>query len=295
MISHYIRLLRPRQWVKNSFIFLPIFFNGSLFDPDKFTACLIAFFAFGFAASAIYCLNDIRDAAVDRLHPVKCKRPIAARNVSTTGGYIAMIACLLAVGGIISFFGGGNCAKTELFTILAIYIAINTAYCLGLKQIALIDVFIISLNFVLRLLAGSAVTGIMLTHWLVLMTFLLALFLAFAKRRDELLIYEETGVKSRSNINRYNSNFLNLAIAIIVAVTMVCYCMYTVSETVMSRFGTSYLYITALFVLLGMLRYLQLTVVDVRSGNPTKILYTDRFLQCCVLGWITAFVIIIYC
>lgn len=114
---------------------------------------------------------------------------------------------------------------------------------------------------------------------------MLALFLAFAKRRDDVVIYEDTGVKARRNVNRYNLQFMNQAISIVASITMVCYIMYTVSDEVVERMHTSYLYITSIFVLAGIMRYLQLTIVDVKSGSPTKVLMKDRFIQLCILGW----------
>ena len=170
----------------------------------------------------------------------------------------------------------------------------NIAYCIRLKRVALIDVFIIAIGFVLRIWVGGIATGIGISQWIVLMTFLLALFLAFAKRRDDVVMYEESGVKVRCNINRYNLQFMNQAITIVSAVTMVCYIMYTVSPEVQERMQTSYLYVTSIFVLIGLLRYMQLTLVYVKSGSPTKILLYDRFIQLSILGWLLTFFVLIY-
>lgn len=283
-------LLRPHQWLKNLFIFLPLFFDRRLLDWTYLYPTLIAFVAYNFAASAIYCFNDIWDRSADRLHPKKCKRPIASGAISVRGGYFVMAACLA-----ISFFILSLCERRDaLFAIVGFYLVMNIAYCMFLKRIALVDIFIIAVGFVLRIWVGGVATGIHLSHWIVLMTFLLALFLAFAKRRDDVVIYEDTGVKARKNINRYNLPFMNQAISIIASVTIVCYIMYTVSEEVISRIHTPYLYLTSAFVLLGLLRYLQLTVVDVKSGSPTKVLLKDRFVQMCVLLWIVAFFLILY-
>jgi 4-hydroxybenzoate polyprenyltransferase len=127
------------------------------------------------------------------------------------------------------------------------------------------------------------------------MTFLLALFLAFAKRRDDVVMYEETGVKARKNVDRYNLEFMNQTIGIVASIMMVCYIMYTVSDEVIARIGSHYLYITSIFVLAGIIRYLQVTIVDVKSGSPTKVLMKDRFIQTCVAGWMITFAIILYC
>lgn len=285
-----LSLLRPHQWLKNLFIFLPLFFDRHLLDWTYLYPTLIAFVAYNFAASSIYCFNDIWDRSADRLHPKKCKRPIASGAVSVRSGYAVMTACLT-----ISFIILGLCERrNDLFVIIGFYLVMNIAYCVFLKRIALVDIFIIAVGFVLRIWAGGVVTGIYLSHWIVLMTFLLALFLAFAKRRDDVVIYEDRGVKARKNINRYNLPFMNQSISIIASVTMMCYIMYTVSEEVISRIHSPYLYLTSVFVLLGLLRYLQLTVVDVKSGSPTKVLLKDRFVQMCVLLWIAAFFLILY-
>ena len=126
------------------------------------------------------------------------------------------------------------------------------------------------------------------------MTFLLALFMAFAKRRDDVVIYKKTGVKSRKKIDRYNLDFMNQILTVIATVTIVCYIMYSVSEEVIKRLGSTYIYVTAIFVLGGILRYLQLTMVDAKSGSPTKILMKDLFIQLCIACWIITFIIIIY-
>lgn len=288
-----ILLLRPYQWVKNLFIFLPLFFDGHLMDTDYLWPCFIAFFIYNFAASAIYCFNDVWDAEADRQHPKKCKRPIASGKVSKRAGYTIAAGCIIMSLILASSqMGGGN---YYLFAIICFYLLMNVAYCVKLKQIALVDVSIIAVGFVLRILAGGVAANIGISQWIVLMTFLLALFLAFAKRRDDVVIYEDTGVKTRRNVNRYNLQFMNQAISIIASITMVCYIMYTVSDEVVERMQTSYLYVTSIFVLAGIMRYLQLTIVDVKSGSPTKVLMTDRFTQCCVLGWIFSFFIILYC
>lgn len=286
---HIIKLLRPHQWIKNIFIFLPFFFGGHITNLSYWTPCIISFFAYSFAASAIYCLNDIWDIEADKLHPIKCKRPIASGKVSKSAGYIISLICIAISFGLIFLIG-----KKYLLYIITLYIVINIAYCIKLKQIALIDVFIIATGFVLRILMGGIATGVQLSQWIILMTFLLALFLAFSKRRDDVIIYENTGIKSRKNVNRYNLQFINQAISIVSSITMVCYIMYTVSDEVTMRMQTSYLYITSIFVLAGIMRYLQLTIVDIKSGSPTKVLMHDLFIQCCIIGWAITFFIILY-
>lgn len=292
LFMEIVILLRPHQWLKNLFIFLPVFFDKHLGELAYVIPVIVAFIAFCFVASAIYCFNDIYDVESDRLHPKKCKRPIALGTISKSQGYFIMLFMLLLSFTTILLFLPNRQFLT--LGIVAFYVLINIAYCIRLKQIALLDVFIIAFGFVLRIMVGGVSANIWISQWIVLMTFLLALFLAFAKRRDDVLIYEETGMKARKNINRYNVEFMNQAISIVSAITIVCYILYTVSSEVMLRMNTPYLYITSIWVLLGILRYLQVTIVDVKSGSPTKVLLKDRFIQCAVLGWISTFLIIIY-
>jgi 4-hydroxybenzoate polyprenyltransferase len=196
-----------------------------------------------------------------------------------------MLSCLLIA---------EPCRRYGMMGIVAFYILMNVAYSLGLKQVAIVDVFIVSLGFVLRVVVGGVATGIPLSHWIVLMTFLLSLFLAFAKRRDDVVIYESTGERVRKSVYQYNLHFINQVIGLIASITMVAYIMYTVSPEVTERLGTDYLYVTSVFVLAGIIRYLQLAIVDQRSGNPTRVLLKDRFVQGCIFGWVVSFILIIY-
>ena len=295
MLKNIILLLRPHQWVKNLFCFIPLFFGRHLFDAEYILPCCFAFMAYCIAASGIYCFNDIYDAEADKKHPVKCKRPIASGAVGKPMAYIIMLGCFIAAFGI-ALAGQINLgiSMMPVFAIIAFYILLNIAYCIRLKHIAIVDVFIIAVGFVLRVLIGGLATSIALSQWIILMTFLLALFLALAKRRDDVVMYEDTGIMARRNVNRYSVQFMNQAISIIASITMVSYIMYTVSPEVLERFNTSYLYATSIFVLAGILRYLQITIVDVKSGSPTKVLIKDRFIHACIAGWLLAFLIIIY-
>ena len=284
-------LIRPQQWIKNGFVLIPMFFGGRLLNADDVIASVVTFFAFSFAASAIYCFNDIVDVDADRRHPVKCRRPIASGAVSVPTAY-ALMAVLALLSALLLFFLPQRAGETA--GIVAFYFLLNMAYCLWLKRHAIIDVCTVAFGFVLRILAGGMACNVAVSNWLVLMTFLLALFLSFAKRRDDVLRMNETGEPPRRNTIRYNLTFVNQAITITGTVTLVCYIMYTVSPEVVSRFHAPYLYLTSIFVLVGLLRYIQLTVVDEVSGDPTKILLRDRFTQAIVVAWIMAFLLIIY-
>ena len=286
-----LALIRPHQWIKNLFIFIPMFFGGSLLNGSDIYACVITFLAFSFAASSIYCFNDIYDVEADRRHPVKCHRPIAAGVISISTAYALMIAMLVISIGILALL-------QKHFWIVAgvifFYWCMNLSYCIKLKRYAILDVCIVSFGFVLRIIAGGEATDIVLSRWIVLMTFLLTLFLSFAKRRDDVLRMNETGEAPRQNTSRYNLTFINEAITITASVTLVCYIMYTVSPEVVANFHSDYLYLTSVFVLLGLLRYIQLAMVDKKSGDPTKVILHDRFTQLIVSGWLVSFLLIIY-
>lgn len=293
MKSNLLKLIRPHQWLKNVFVMIPMFFGGSLLDPSDIRASVVTFFAFSFIASSVYCFNDIIDVEADRRHPVKCKRPIASGAISVRSAWALMaLMFLLSVGTVCLLDTYSHVINVGL--VILIYYILNILYCSKLKQYAIVDVCIIAFGFVLRVLAGGFATDIALSKWLVLMTFLLTLFLSFAKRRDDVLRMNETGEPPRKNTIRYNLTFINQAITITASVTLVCYIMYTVSPEVVNRFHSDLLYLTSVFVLLGLLRYIQITVVDKRSGDPTRMMLRDRFTQCVVLLWALTFLVLIY-
>ncbi len=293
MKSNLLKLIRPHQWLKNVFVMIPMFFGGCLLDPSDIRASVVTFFAFSFIASSVYCFNDIIDVEADRRHPVKCKRPIASGAISVRSAWALMaLMFLLSVGTVCLLDTYSHVINVGL--VILIYYILNILYCSKLKQYAIVDVCIIAFGFVLRVLAGGFATDIALSKWLVLMTFLLTLFLSFAKRRDDVLRMNETGEPPRKNTIRYNLTFINQAITITASVTLVCYIMYTVSPEVVNRFHSDLLYLTSVFVLLGLLRYIQITVVDKRSGDPTKMMLRDRFTQCVVLLWALTFLVLIY-
>ncbi len=291
MINNIMRLARPKHWIKNMFVLFPAFFGGGFKNTDDLAESLIAFLAFSFTASSIYCYNDILDIDDDRRHNEKCHRPIASGAVTVTQGYFLML--LLACLGIGTTLLLPSDSKGLLLVIVS-YFVMEIAYCRWLKRIAVVDVVVLSFGFVLRILAGSAATGILASHWLVLMTFLLALLLAFAKRRDDVLRLMKTGEAPRHNTRRYNLMFVNQAITVTASVTLVCYIMYTISPEVTLRTNFRYGYLTTIFVLLGLLRYMQLTSVDGKSGDPTKLFYSDHFLQVVVGLWLASYFVIIY-
>ena len=292
MIKNILRLTRPKQWIKNFFVFVPMFFGGELFDAHSLWLTLVTFLAFSFVASSVYCYNDIVDVDADRQHPVKCHRPIASGEVSIRMGYILM-GVTFAIGVAVIMMLPPE-VKSQVGAVIIFYYVLNLSYCSKLKQYAILDVCIVAFGFVLRILAGGFACELELSNWIVIMTFLLTLFMSFAKRRDDVLRMNETGEAPRKNTVRYNLTFINQAITITASVTLVCYIMYCVSPEVTERFQTPYLYLTFVFVLLGLLRYIQIAVVDQKSGDPTKVILRDHFSQVIVVAWILTFLLMIY-
>ncbi|MFT3980394.1 MAG: decaprenyl-phosphate phosphoribosyltransferase [Ferruginibacter sp.] len=284
----YIQLIRPKDWAKNLFLFVPLFFAGEFFNTEKLLHLFIGFICFSLVASCIYIMNDYRDIEDDKKHPVKKLRPLASGAVSKT------VAIIIAVVFFIVGFTAAWFLRDKFMFILAIYFLLNVGYSFGLKTIPILDIFIIAIGFVLRIKGGSVISLIPLSEWIVIMVFLLALFLAFAKRRDDVLLKLSSGDDMRKAVKGYNLDFINNALSLICAVIVVAYFMYTTSPATMERLQTYRLYYTCLFVMAGIFRYLQLVFVQQDSQSPTKILYKDRFIQVTILLWILSFYVILY-
>jgi len=287
-IKDILKLIRPHQYIKNLFIFMPLFFVGQFDNTELLLNAAIAFVAYSLTASAIYTFNDYHDIEEDRQHPKKKDRPLASGAISKSHAFIIMSVLFVA--------GFTLMASLSLKAVglLAGYVVMNIAYSFHLKHVSIIDVSIIAIGFVLRLFIGSAVTNIPLSMWIVIMTFLLALFIALAKRRDDVLIYLDTGKKMRKVNDGYNIQFLDTAMAIMASVVIVAYTIYTTSPEVVARIDSEYLYLTAFFVILGIMRYLQVAFVLKDSGSPTKIVLKDRFMQFTLIGWVLTFAWILY-
>lgn len=292
MLSDTVELMRPRQWTKNLFVILPLFFSGNLTNLHCWRQCAVAFVAFSLMASAIYCINDIKDRHADALHPVKRSRPVACGRISTArAAILAAILASVACGVALLGFGTGAVGGAA---ILLAYFVLNIAYCFRLKHYSIVDVMIIAAGFVLRVWIGGYVCSIWVSPWIVCLTFLLTLFMAFAKRRDDVLIFERSGARTRDNVSEYNLSYLDQVLGLLGSITMVCYVIYTLQPEVEARLGCEYVYLTSVFVLAGILRYLQIALVRERSGSPTEILMKDRFVQTCLALWALSFIIIIY-
>lgn len=287
-LADYLQLLRPKEWIKNTFLFIPLFFAGEFSHLNKIIDLCIGFVSFSLVASAIYIINDYRDIESDKSHPTKCLRPLAAGTIPKITALCIMFV-ILSVGFYIAYT-----LKAKFLFLLSLYFLVNLFYSFGLKNISILDILIVSSGFVFRIKSGGAITSINVTTWLVIMVFLLALFMSIAKRRDDVLIKLQSGIDIRKAIKGYNLEFLNFSLILITSVTLVAYLMYTVSPEVLLRHNNYRLYYTCIFVIAGIMRYLQLTFVENSTASPTRILYKDRFIQLTILLWIISFCFIIY-
>jgi 4-hydroxybenzoate polyprenyltransferase len=279
--------LRPRQWVKNFFVFAAVIFSQNLFTP-LFWLALAAFAIFCGLSGAIYVINDVADMERDRLHPVKRRRPIASgalpRRLAVALGSLLLVACL-----------GAAFAVSGRFGLVALgYGALLVAYSFGLKSVVIVDVLTVAMGFVLRAVAGAAAVDVEISGWLVICTILIALFLALGKRRHEYLSLRGEAAAHRPILAEYSEGLLDQMIAVVAASTVTAYALYTMSPETVAKFHTRLLPLTLPFVLYGIFRYLYLLYRRELGGNPSDLLLSDRALLMNTLVWMGALVVIIY-
>jgi 4-hydroxybenzoate polyprenyltransferase len=262
--------------------------SGKLFQTDKLLNLFLGFIAVSLVASSVYILNDYKDIESDKLHPEKCKRPLASGSVSVPTAFILFFICL-GTGFTIAWL-----LDLKFLALLVLYFIMNFGYSMGLKNISILDILLISIGFSIRLKIGAVLADLGITEWLNIMVFQLALFLAIAKRADDLYIKKDSGVQIRKSIKGYSLDLLNILLAVVSAVIIITYMLYTISPAIEARLGTYRLYYTSLFLIAGLFRYLQITYVMKESGSPTKILYKDRFMQIVICLWILSFYTILY-
>ena len=280
-----LRALRPKQWTKNAVVLAALVF--ALGDPSQGVAgrgithdlwlALAAAVLFCLASSAVYLINDLRDVELDRAHPVKRLRPIAAGELSL--GLARTLA--LALAGLA--LAGAGWLDRQFFLVLAAYLALQVAYTFGLKRVAMLDVFIIAAGFVLRALAGAVVIHVLISPWLLICTFLLALFLALCKRRHELVTAPESGPSTRPSLRQYDRGLLDVLVPMVGSATLVCYSVYTLWPETVEKFGTPNLAFTIPLVIFGLFRYLDLVYRREEGGRPEQLLLTDPPLLATVL------------
>lgn len=287
-IKDFLELIRIRQWVKNLFLAIPTFFAGTILNIDILTVLFSGILSFSLVASGIYILNDYRDKETDRIHPKKKFRPLASGVINPS------VALLIAVISLCVGLGIAALLNQNFFFLLLIYLIINIAYTSGLKNISILDLLLVSIGFIIRIYAGGVLTNVPISHWLAIMVFLLALFLVVAKRKDDLVVQEAIGEQVRKASSFYNTEFVNSVITLLSATILVAYMMYTLSAEVTQRLGSEYLFTTTIFVVAGIMRYLQIIFVEKRSGSPTEIFLKDKFIMLTILGWIISFYFLIY-
>ena len=284
-LKNIASLIRMKHWIKNGFVFLPVFFAGKI-ELVLTSNLIFVFISFCLASSSIYILNDIVDVNTDRLHPIKKQRPIASGFFS-----IPLSILFFSICSILFFVSLLLLKEASLFIIS--YFALNILYSFYLKRISIVDVSSISIGFVLREMAGGAEADVYVSHWMIIMTFLLTVSIGFAKRRDDLVLVNEKESVIKS-LKGYTIAFLDIAKSISFSITLISYILYSISAEVIDRIGSDKLYITSLFVFLGIIRYLQITIVEKNSGSPIDVLWKDRFLQIAILLWTFTFLYIIY-
>jgi 4-hydroxybenzoate polyprenyltransferase len=281
-----IKLIRPHQWVKNAFVAAPLFFTPRAVSSESVVMVIAGFACFCVLSSGVYVLNDFLDREADRQHPTKRSRPLAAGTVSVPVAIMLMV--VLIAGGL----AAAALLNLAFAGIALAYFLVNLGYSTFLKRASIIDVMLIALGFVLRVYAGGALIGVEPSVWIISCTMLLALFIALAKRRDDLV--KGLGNDHRESLAGYSKQFLDTSLAVVLASLLVSYLLYTTQPENRAHFGTDHLYLTVPFVVAGVLRYLQITLVEERSGTPTRVVLTDGFLRYAVLGWLATFAVLIY-
>jgi 4-hydroxybenzoate polyprenyltransferase len=287
VITAFVASLRPRQWVKNLFVFAGLIFGQRLFTSSAWLA-LAAFAVFCALSGAVYLINDVADRARDRLHPEKRRRPIASGRLAPEAAVVGAVA--LIVGGLAASVAiGPGLALTGLA-----YVLLLVAYSAWLKHVVIVDVLVVAAGFTLRAVAGAVAIGVEISGWLLICTILSALFLALGKRRHESLTLDRDAASHRPILKEYSPALLDQMIAVVTASTVTAYALYTMSPETVAKFHTHLLPVTLPFVLYGVFRYLYLLYHRQLGGNPSEIFLSDRALLVNTGLWIGAVLAILY-
>lgn len=288
MLENIIKLIRPGQWVKNGVVMAGVIFAGEAGETAKLLVALQATVAFCFLSSSVYILNDIADRNRDRLHPLKRNRPLASESITLMTAIIILIV-MFAAGTILAVD-----INTHFVIAGAAYVLLNILYTVALKNVVILDVMAIATGFVLRAVAGAVAVRVVISDWLLIATFVLALFLALGKRRHELTFLNDEATAHRKILGKYSPYLLDQLIGVVTASTVITYLFYTLSPEVGTRLGTGYLFVTIPFVIYGIFRYLYLVHHEQKGGSPTRLLITDRPLLLTVLLWLATVILIMY-
>jgi 4-hydroxybenzoate polyprenyltransferase len=286
-LIEYFRLLRPRQWFKNVFVFAGLIFSRNFLHPESIEKSIYAFIVFSFLSSSGYIINDIIDYREDVGHPLKSKRPLAAGKIARAPA--ALIAALIMCAALTTAYS----LNINFFFVCLFYAGLMLLYSSAIKRIVILDVLFVAFGYVLRAIAGAVVIDVEISSWLLLCTLLLALFLAISKRRTEIVLLGADASKHRRILTQYSLVLLNQMIAVVTASCIVAYCLYTLSPETINKFGTKNLILTVPFVIYGIFRYLYMTYQRVQTDIPERVLLHDLPLQICLLAWIVSCILII--
>lgn len=284
-MKHYIKLMRPHHYIKNFLVFAALACSGQLFDPKKLFAGFAGFIAFCMISSVVYIINDIRDVEKDRMHPTKCKRPIAAGTVSVKNAWVLAFV-LLVIAIACNFLTFHRIATLLLF----LYLILNLAYSFGLKNIPLVDVTILVAGFLIRILYGAFVTGIVISNWLYLTVIALAFYFGLGKRRNELKHISDG--QTRKVLQSYPISFLDKNMGMCLTLANVFYALWSMDENTVASYG-SYLVFTVPIVLLITMKY-SLNVEGESDGDPVEVLLHDKVLLVLCVLYIAAMFLILY-
>jgi 4-hydroxybenzoate polyprenyltransferase len=286
-MRNYLKLIRVEQYIKNAFVFAPLFFDSQFLNLDNLINVILAFLCFCTISSSVYIFNDYFDINEDKNHPQKRYRPLASGSISIQNGLVLMLILM------ISSITVSYLISVELFLVIISYLALNFLYSKWLKHIAILDVNIIAVGFILRIVAGSVVSDVVPSIWILLITYLLALFLGISKRRTDVIL-AENGNDVRKNIEGYNLIFIDVILGILASIIIVSYIFYCISPEVQLHYHSKLLYVSIIFVVNGIFRYLKLVFVDQSTYSPTKIVLNDRFIQITILGWLLLMSYLLY-
>jgi 4-hydroxybenzoate polyprenyltransferase len=287
-IQAVVKSMRPAQWTKNLFVFAALIFSQQFFSAPLLLKTAGAFLSFCVVSGAFYIFNDLRDREEDRAHPKKSQRPIARGEISPAQA-LALFGGLAAAGLALAFFLGRG-----FFLAVVIYFVLQVAYSLKLKQVVILDIFVIAAGFVIRVVAGGLVIAVPISSWLLICATLLALLLSMGKRRHELVLLENRAAEHRPILREYSAYLLDQMIAVVTASTLIAYCLYTISAETVEKFGTSRLIWTTPFVLYGIFRYLYLVHLKGKGGSPEEIIIHDRPMLLNMVLWIAAVILVLY-
>ncbi|WP_285396536.1 UbiA prenyltransferase family protein [Lysinibacillus sp. fls2-241-R2A-57] len=280
-MKSYIKLMRIHHYIKNGLIFTPLIFSGNLFDIELLFKSFLGFLAFSLVASAIYIINDIQDVELDRLHPTKCKRPLAANLISLTNAKILGVS-LVIIAAIINVYTANN--SLAAWVSLILYLIFNLAYSNGLKNLPIIDVAILVSGFVFRVIYGAGITGIEISSWLYLTVISMSFYLGLGKRRNELIKQKN---KSRKVLKYYNQSFLDKNMYMSLALTITFYSLWTVDPLTIARLSNNFLVWTVPLVILICMKY-SLNIEGDSDGDPVEVILKDKVL----IGMVALFILI---